>query len=123
MLALRTECCTKKPRFGKLIKTKQDIIFKIFNSIHNEVLEFKNYVTQVAAFIEPLPVLFHETAGHFGRNGSNFLGYRLLKTFQSLGTMFVYQAFEVFKLHGNTSKILSLSLSATQTRVIQQSEE
>jgi hypothetical protein len=32
---------------------------------------------------------------HFGWNGSNFLGYRLLKTFQSLETMLVYLGFEV----------------------------
>jgi hypothetical protein len=53
---------------------------------------FKNYVTQVLAFIvntliEPLPVVFHDPAGHFGQNGSRFLGYRLPKSFQSLGTM------------------------------------
>jgi hypothetical protein len=45
----------------------------------------------VGTLIEPLPVLFHDPAGHFGRNGRNFLGYRLLKTFQSL----VYLGFEV----------------------------
>jgi hypothetical protein len=54
----------------------------------------------VAGFIadtlnEPLPVLLHDPTGHFGRNGSNFLGYRLIKTFQSLGTMLVYLGFEV----------------------------
>jgi hypothetical protein len=68
--------------------------------MHNTVLKFKNYITQVATFIvdtlvEPLPVLFHDPAGHFGWNGSNFLGYLLLKTFQSLGTMLVYLGFEV----------------------------
>jgi hypothetical protein len=36
-----------------------------------------------------------DPAGHFGRNGSNSLGYRLLKTFQNLGTMLVYLDFEV----------------------------
>jgi hypothetical protein len=56
------------------------------NSIHNAALKFKNYITEVAAFIadtliEPLPVLFHDPAGHFGWNGSNFLCYRPLKTF------------------------------------------
>jgi hypothetical protein len=70
-------------------QTKQDNLFKIFNSIHNAVLKFKNYIIQVAAFIvdtliEPLPVIFHDPAGHFGR-----------KTFQSLGTMLVYLGFEV----------------------------
>jgi hypothetical protein len=60
----------------------------------------KNYITQVAAFtvdtlIEPLPVLFHDPAGHFGRNVSNFLGYHLIKTFQSLGMMIIYLGFEV----------------------------
>jgi hypothetical protein len=74
---------------------KQDNFF-----IHNAALKFKNYITQVAAFIvdaliEPLPGLFHDSAGHFGRNGSNFLRYRLLKTFQSLETMLVYLGFEV----------------------------
>jgi hypothetical protein len=69
------------------------------NSIHNAVLKFKNYI-KVAAFfvdtlIESLMVLFHDPAGHFGWNGSNFLGYRLLKTFQSLGMMLVYLGFEV----------------------------
>jgi hypothetical protein len=59
----------------------------------------KNF-TEVAAFIvdtllEPLPVLFHDPAGHFGWNGSNFFGYRLLKNFQSLGTTLVYLGFEV----------------------------
>jgi hypothetical protein len=54
----------------------------------------------VAAFIvdtliEPLPVLFHDPAAHFGRNGNNFLGYRLLNTFQNVGTMLVYLGFEV----------------------------
>jgi hypothetical protein len=54
----------------------------------------------VAAFIfdtliGPLPILFHDPASHFGRNGSNFLGYRLLKTFQSLETTLVYLGFEV----------------------------
>jgi hypothetical protein len=39
--------------------------------------------------IESLPVLFHYPAGRFVRNGRNFLGYRLLKTFQGLGTMLV----------------------------------
>jgi hypothetical protein len=68
--------------------------------MHNSVLKFKNFITQVMASIattltEPLPVLFHDPAGHFGRNGSNFLGYRLLKTFQSLGTMLLYLDFEV----------------------------
>jgi hypothetical protein len=58
------------------------------------------YITQVVAFIvhtpiEPLPVLFHDPAGHIGRNGSNFLSYRLLKTFQSLGTTMVYLGFDV----------------------------
>jgi hypothetical protein len=61
---------------------------------------FKNYITQVAAFIvhtliEPFLVVFHDPVGHFGQNGSNFLGYRLLKSFQSLGTMLVYLGFEV----------------------------
>jgi hypothetical protein len=61
---------------------------------------FKNYITQVAAFIvdtliEPLPIVFHDPAGHFGQNGSNLLGYRLLKSFQILGTMLVYLGFEV----------------------------
>jgi hypothetical protein len=70
------------------------------NSIHNAVLTFKNDITQVAVFIadtliEPLPVPFQDPAGHFGRNGSNFLDYRLLKTFQSLGTMLVYLGFEI----------------------------
>jgi hypothetical protein len=73
------------------------------------VLKFKNCITQVATFIvdtliEPLPVLFHGPASHFGRNGSNFQGYRLLKTFHSLGAMLVYLGFEVApekkKLHG-----------------------
>jgi hypothetical protein len=68
--------------------------------MHNAVSKFKNYITQVTAFIvniliEPLPVLFHEPAGYFGWNGSSFLSYRLLKTFQSLGTMLVYLGFEV----------------------------
>jgi hypothetical protein len=49
----------------------------------------------VGTLIEPLPVLFHGPAGHFGRNGSNFLDYRLLKTFQSFGPMLVYLGFEV----------------------------
>jgi hypothetical protein len=49
-------------------------------------MHFKHYVTQVAAFIvdtliEPLLIVFHDPAGHFGRNGSNSLGYRLLKSF------------------------------------------
>jgi hypothetical protein len=62
------------------------------NSIHDAVLKFKNYITEAVAFIvntliEPLLAIFHDPAGHFGQNGSNFLGYRLLKTFQSLGTM------------------------------------
>jgi hypothetical protein len=73
-----------------------------------QILKCKNYITQVAAFIvdtliEPLAVLFHDPAGHFGRNGNNFLGYRLLKTVQSLGTMLVYLGFEVTpekKSHG-----------------------
>jgi hypothetical protein len=77
----------RTPRFGKLIKTKPSKIFVlILNSIHNVVLKFKNYINQVAIFIvdtlaEPLPVHFHEHVGHFGRNGNNFLGYCLLKTF------------------------------------------
>jgi hypothetical protein len=33
--------------------------------------------------------------GDFGRNDSNLQGFRLLKTFQSLGTMLVYLGFEV----------------------------
>jgi hypothetical protein len=49
----------------------------------------------VDTLIEPLPVLFHDAMGHFEQNGSNFLGYRLLKTFQNLGTMLVYLGFEV----------------------------
>jgi hypothetical protein len=70
------------------------------NSIHNAVLKFKNHITEVAAFIvhtliAPALAFFHGPADHFGRNGSNFLGYRLLKTFQSLGTMFLYLGFEV----------------------------
>jgi hypothetical protein len=61
---------------------------------------FKNYITQVMAFIvntltEPLPVVFHDPVGHFRWNGSNFLCYRLLMGFQSLGTMLVYLGFEV----------------------------
>jgi hypothetical protein len=68
--------------------------------MHNEILKFKNYIIQVATFIvdtmiEPLPILLHDPAGNFGRNGSNFLGYRLLKTLQSLGTLLVYLDFEV----------------------------
>jgi hypothetical protein len=60
----------------------------------------KNFITQAAAFIvdkllELLPIVFHDPAGHFERNGSNFLGYHLLKSFQSLGTMLVYLSFEV----------------------------
>jgi hypothetical protein len=45
-------------------QTEQDtFFFYILNSVHNTVLEFKNYITQVAAFIvdtliEPVPVLF-----------------------------------------------------------------
>jgi hypothetical protein len=46
-------------------QTKRDNIsfLKLLTSIYNAVLKFKNYVTQVAAFIvdtltEPLPVLF-----------------------------------------------------------------
>jgi hypothetical protein len=51
-----------------------------------QFLKFKYCITQVAAFIidtliEPLPVFFHDSAGHFGRNGSNFLGYHHLKTY------------------------------------------
>jgi hypothetical protein len=70
------------------------------NSIYNAVLKFQNYITQVVAFtvytlIEHPPVLFHHPAGRFGRCGSNFLGYCLLKTFQSLGMMLVYLGFEV----------------------------
>jgi hypothetical protein len=89
-------------------QTKRDDLFLFLNSTHNAVIKFKNYITQVAAFtvdslIEPLPVLFHDPAGHFGRNGSNFLRYHLLKTFQSLGTMMVYLDIEVApekKSHG-----------------------
>jgi hypothetical protein len=60
----------------------------------------KNYITQVAAFIvdtllEPLPVVFHVAAGHFEWNNSEFLSYRLLKSFQSLGAMLVYLGFKV----------------------------
>jgi hypothetical protein len=70
------------------------------NAVHNAVLKFKKYVTQVAGSIvdtltEPLPVLFHDPADHFEQIGSNFLGYRLLKTLQSLGMMLVYLGFEV----------------------------
>jgi hypothetical protein len=61
---------------------------------------FNNYITQVESvivdtLIELLPVVFHDPTVHFGRNGSNFLSYRLLKSFQSLGTMLVYLGFEV----------------------------
>jgi hypothetical protein len=61
---------------------------------------FTNYITQVAAFIvntliEPLPVVFHDPVEHFGQNGSNFLGYRLPKSFQGLGMILVYLGFEV----------------------------
>jgi hypothetical protein len=98
---LGTECGRKNSLIWEANKnqTKQDH-FLILISMHNAVLKFKNYITQVTAFIaytltELLPVLFHDPAGHFGRNGSNFLGYRLLKTFQSLGTMSVYLGFEV----------------------------
>jgi hypothetical protein len=52
-------------------------------------------VFTVDTLIELLPVLIHDPAGHFVRKGSNFLGYRLLKTFQSLGTMLVYLCFQV----------------------------
>jgi hypothetical protein len=81
-------------------QTKQENFFLILNSIHNAVLKFKSYITQVAALIvdtliESLLVLFHDPTGHFGRNGISFLGYRLLKTFQSLGIMLVYLGFEV----------------------------
>jgi hypothetical protein len=41
--------------------------------------------------------MLHDPVGHFGWNGSNFLGHRLLKTFQNLGMMFVYLGFEVAK--------------------------
>jgi hypothetical protein len=58
-------------------------------------LKFINYVTQVAALCDTLPVLFRDPACHFGRNGSKFLGYRLLKTSQSLGTVLVYLGFEI----------------------------
>jgi hypothetical protein len=38
-------------RFGKAIKPNQArSFFKILNSIHNAVLKFINYITQVAAF-------------------------------------------------------------------------
>jgi hypothetical protein len=65
------------------------------NSIHNAILKFKNYITQVVASIvntlnEPLPILFHDPAGHFWQNGSS-----LLKTFQSLGMILVYLGFEI----------------------------
>jgi hypothetical protein len=71
----------------------------MLNGIHNAILKFNN-ITQMAAYIvdtliAPLSILFHDPADHFGRNGSNFLGYRLLKTFQSLQTMSVYLSFEV----------------------------
>jgi hypothetical protein len=49
----------------------------------------------VDALIETLLVLFNDPADHFGRNGSKFLGYRLLMTFQSLWTMLVCLGFEV----------------------------
>jgi hypothetical protein len=57
-------------------------------------------MTQVATFIvdtliETLTVFFHYPAGRFGRKGSSFLGYRLFKTFQSLGTMLLYLGFEI----------------------------
>jgi hypothetical protein len=62
--------------------------FLTLNGVDNAVSTLN---TQVAAFIadaliEPLAVLFHDHAGHFGRNGRNFLGYRLV---------LVYLGFEV----------------------------
>jgi hypothetical protein len=67
------------------------------NDAHNAVFLI------VDTLIEPLPVVFHDPAGHFGRNGSNFLGYRLLKSSQRLGMMLIYLGFEVApekKSHG-----------------------
>jgi hypothetical protein len=68
--------------------------------MHNEILKFISHITQVAAFIvntliESLPALFHDPVGYFGQNGSNFLGYRLLKTLRSLETMLVHLGLEV----------------------------
>jgi hypothetical protein len=87
-------------RFRKLIKTIPSKIIFFKSSIVYIMQILKNYITQVAAFIvdtliEPLAVLFHDPAGHFGRNGNNFLGYRLRKTVQSLGTMLVYPGIQV----------------------------
>ena len=61
---------------------------------------FKQNITQVAASIvdmltDPLSVVFDDVASHFRQNGSNFLNYHLLNSFQSLGTMLVYLGFEV----------------------------
>jgi hypothetical protein len=101
--SIHTGCGRKNSPIWEANKnqTKQDkISFLQLNSMHNAVFKFRNYVTQVAAFIvdiliEPLPVFFYDPKGHFGRNDRNFLGYRLLKTFQILGTTLVYLDFGV----------------------------
>jgi hypothetical protein len=54
------------------------------------------------------------TAVHFGRNGSNFLGYHLLKTFQSLGTVLVYLGFEVAPREKNCTGSNLVNTAATR---------
>lgn len=50
---------------------------------------FKNYITQIVVFIvdtliEPILVVFHNPTDHFGKDGSNFQGYRFFWSFKSL---------------------------------------
>ena len=55
---------------------------------------FEQNIIQVAALnidtlMQPLSVGAHDLENHFRCNGSNLLSYRLLQSFQSLGTLFV----------------------------------
>jgi len=98
----------RTPLFGKLINSKPKKIWQMFFFYFWKVHRMPFYIsvfwtkhhssggleywyTDVAS----LSVIVHDLENHFRCNGSNFLSYRLLRSFQSLGTLFVNLCLEV----------------------------
>jgi hypothetical protein len=50
-VCIHTGCGRKNSPIWEANKNQTKHFFKILNSIHNAVLKFKNYITQVATFI------------------------------------------------------------------------
>jgi hypothetical protein len=105
-LLVNYSCGRKKSRVWEAnkCKTKEDrannfLFLEKYTECRFTSTCFEQNITQVAALnidtvMYPLSVVVHDLENHFRCNGINFLSYRLLQSFQSLGT-FVNLGFEV----------------------------